>query len=147
LLIKDDWYFVKDRGGEMKKVLFVCVENAGRSQMAEAFAKRYGEGKVEALGAGTMPSSEVNPVVIEVMKEKGFDLSKNRPKPVGARMVQEADVVIVMGCEAQGFCPAPMLKKVEDWEIEDPKEKSIKSVREIRDEIERKVKKLIAKMS
>lgn len=131
----------------MKKVLFVCVENAGRSQMAEAFAKHYGEGKVEALSAGTMPSSKVNPVVVEAMKEEGFDLSKNRPKPIDTQMVREAHVVIVMGCGAQGFCPAPMLKKVEDWEIEDPKGKSIKSVREIQDEIERKVKKLIAKMS
>ena len=127
-------------------ILFVCVENAGRSQMAEAFVKHYGEGKVEALSAGTMPSSEVNPVVVEAMKEKGFDLSKNKPKPIDTQMVREADMVIVMGCGAQGFCPAPMRKKVEDWEIEDPKGKSIKKVREIRDEIERKVKKLIAEM-
>lgn len=131
----------------MTMVPFVCIENAGRSQMAEAFIKHYGEGKVEALSAGTMPSSEVNLVVVEAMKKKGFDLSKNRPKPVDTQMVREADVVIVMGCGTQGFCPALMLKKVEDWEIENPKGKSIESVREIRDEIERKVKKLIAKMS
>jgi len=131
----------------MTRILFVCVENAGRSQMAEAFAKRYGEGKVVAFSAGALPFSEVNPVVVEAMKEKGFDLSKNKPKPVDTQMVREADVVIVMGCGAQGFCPAPMLKKVEDWELEDPKGKAIESVREIRDEIERKVKKLIAKMS
>ena len=127
----------------MKNVLFVCVENAGRSQMAEAFANLYGKGLIYASSAGTMPSSEVHPVVIEVMKEKGIDLSKNRPKPVDARMVQEADVIIVMGCSAEGFCPAPMLKKVEDWELEDPKGKSIEKVREIRNEIERKVKRLI----
>lgn len=136
----------KTEAEKLKKFLFVCVENASRSQMAESFAKRYGEGKVEALSAGTMPSSEVNPVVIQVMKEMGLDLSKNRPKLVDARMVQEADVVIVMGCKAQGFCPAPMLKKVEDWELEDPKGKPIEKVRKIRDEIENRVKKLIDKL-
>ena len=131
----------------MKKVLFVCVENSGRSQMAEAFTEYYGKGKINALSAGTMPSSKVNPIVVEAMKEKGFDLSKNRPKPVDTQMVREANVVVVMGCGAQGFCPAPMLKKVENWEIEDPKGKTIKSTRKIRDDIERKVKKLIVKMS
>ena len=131
----------------MKKVLFVCVENSGRSQMAEAFTEYYGKGKINALSAGTMPSSKVNPIVVEAMKEKGFDLSKNRPKPVDTQMVREANVVVVMGCGAQGFCPAPMLKKVENWEVEDPKGKSIKSTRKIRDDIERKVKKLIVKMS
>jgi len=114
--------------------------------MAEAFAEYYGKGKVKALSAGTMPSSKVNPVVVEAMKGKGFDLSTNKPKPVDTQMVREADMVVVMGCGAQGFCPAPMLKKVENWGIEDPKGKSIKSTRKIRDDIERKVKKLIVKM-
>ena len=127
----------------MKKVLFVCVENAGRSQMAEAFAKYYGKGKIEALSAGTMPSKEVNPLVVEVMREKGIDISGNKPKLVNTQMIQEADVVIVMGCGAQGFCPAPLLKKVVDWELEDPKDKPIEKVREIRDEIGKRTKKLI----
>jgi len=115
--------------------------------MAEAFATRYGKGKIKAFSAGTMPSSEVNPIVVEAMKEKGFDLSKNRPKPIDTQMVREADVVIVMGCGVQGFCPSPLLKKVEDWKLEDPKGETIERVREIRDEIERKVKLLIAKLS
>ena len=123
----------------MKKVLFVCVENAGRSQMAEAFVKTYSEGKVEAISAGTMPAKEVNPIVIEVMREKGIDLSANKPKLITNQMVQEADVIIVMGCSAQGFCPAPLLNKVIDWGIEDPKGKPIEKVREIRDEIEKRV--------
>jgi len=127
----------------MKKVLFVCVENTGRSQMAEAFAKYYGKGKIEALSAGTMPSKEVNPLVVEVMREKGIDISDNKPKLVNTQMIQEADVVIVMGCGAQGFCPAPLLKKVVDWELEDPKDKPIEKVREIRDEIGKRTKKLI----
>jgi protein-tyrosine-phosphatase len=128
---------------KMKKVLFVCVENAGRSQMAEAFANEYGKDKVEALSAGTMPANEVNPVVLQVMLEKGFDLSKNKPKLITGQMVQEADMIIVMGCSAQGFCPAPLLNKVVDWGIEDPKDKPTENVRAIRDEIERKVKMLL----
>ena len=72
----------------MKKILFVCVENAGRSQMAEAFAKQYGKGKIEATSASTMPSNEVNPVVIQAMREKGIDISKNKSKPLNTKMVQ-----------------------------------------------------------
>jgi protein-tyrosine-phosphatase len=128
---------------KMKKVLFVCVENAGRSQMAEAFANEYGKDKVEALSAGTMPANEVNPVVLQVMLEKGFDLSKNKPKLITGQMIQEADMIIVMGCSAQGFCPAPLLNKVVDWGIEDPKDKPTENVRGIRDEIERKVRMLL----
>jgi len=127
----------------MKKILFVCVENAGRSQMAEAFAKAYGNARIEAISAGTMPAKEVNPVTVQVMREKGIDLSPNKPKLVTNQMVQEADTIIVMGCSAEGFCPAPLLNKVADWEIEDPKGKPIEKVREIRDEIERKVKTLL----
>jgi len=130
----------------MKKALFVCVENAGRSQMAEAFAKHYGKGKIEALSAGTMPSKEVNPLVVQVMQEKDIDISGNKPKLIDTQMVQEADMVIVMGCDPRGFCPAPLLTKVVDWELEDPKGKPIEKIREIRDEIERKVKKLIVEI-
>lgn len=131
----------------MKNILFVCVENAGRSQMAEAFAKKYGVSKLEASSAGTMPAKEVDPVIIEIMREKGIDLSTNEPKLVTVQMVQEADIIIVMGCSAQGFCPAPLLNKVVDWGIEDPKGKPIEKAREIRDEIEKKVKKLIEEMT
>ena len=127
----------------MRKVLFVCIENAGRSQMAEAFAKIYGKGRVEAESAGTMPAKEVNSVVVQVMREKGIDLSANKPKLVTNQMVRKADKIIVMGCSAQGFCPAPLLNKVIDWGIEDPKDKPIEKVREIRDEIEGRIKKLI----
>jgi protein-tyrosine-phosphatase len=130
-------------GSKDVKVLFVCVENAGRSQMAEAFAKTYGKGKVEALSAGTMPAKEVNPVVVQVMLEKGMDLSANKPKLITNQMVQDADTIIVMGCSAEGFCPAPLLNKVIDWGTEDPKGKPAEKVREIRDEIEKKVKMLI----
>jgi protein-tyrosine-phosphatase len=131
----------------LKKILFVCVENAGRSQIAEGFAKHYSKDKVEAISAGTMPSSEVNPLAIQVMQEKGIDISKNKPKQITNQMVQEADAIIVMGCSAQGFCPAPLLGKVNDWKIEDPKGKPIEKVREIRDAIEGRVKKLIEEIS
>jgi arsenate reductase len=127
----------------LKKILFVCVENAGRSQMAEGFAKHYGKDKVEAISAGTVPSNEINPSVIQVMQEKGIDISKNTPKLITNQMVQEADTIIVMGCSAQGFCPAPLLGKVVDWQIEDPKGKPIEKVREIRDEVEKRVKELL----
>jgi protein-tyrosine-phosphatase len=131
----------------LKKILFVCVENAGRSQMAEGFAKQYGNGKIEAMSAGTMPSREVNPLVIQVMQEKGIDISKNKPKQITMQMVQDADTIIVMGCSAQGFCPAPLLGKVVDWNIEDPKGKSLEKVREIRDNIEKKIKELLSEIS
>jgi protein-tyrosine-phosphatase len=131
----------------MRRVLFVCVENAGRSQMAVAFARKYGRGKVEAESAGTMPANEVNPVVVQVMREKGINLSANKPKLITNMMVQKADMIIVMGCSAQGFCPAPLLNKVVDWGIEDPKGKSIEKVREIRDEIEIRVKKLVEEIN
>ena len=111
--------------------------------MAEAFAKTFGMGKVEARSAGTVPAREVNSVVVQVMRERGIDLSANAPKLITNEMVQEVDMIIVMGCSAEGFCPAPLLNKVIDWEIEEPKDKPIEKVREIRDEIERKVKSLI----
>jgi arsenate reductase len=125
------------------KILFVCVENAGRSQMAEAFAKYYGLGKMESASAGTTPAKEVNPMVVQIMREKGINISTNKPKLLDTQMLQEADVVVVMGCGAQGFCPAPLLKKVIDWELEDPKGKPLEKVRQIRDKIEKKVRRLI----
>jgi protein-tyrosine-phosphatase len=131
----------------LKKILFVCVENAGRSQMAEGFAKHYGNSKIETISAGTMPSGEINPLANQVMQEKGIDISKSKPKPITNQMVQEADTIIVMGCSAQGFCPAPLLGKVTDWNIEDPKGKPLEEVRRIRDEIEKRVKELVEEVS
>ncbi|MDH5448421.1 MAG: arsenate reductase ArsC [Candidatus Bathyarchaeota archaeon] len=127
-----------------KKALFVCVENAGRSQMAEAFTNLHSKGKVKASSAGTTPSNRVHSLVVKVMMEKGIDITKNKPKLLTTKMLPDADIVIVMGCDAKGFCPAPLLKKVINWELEDPKDKPIEKVRQIRDEIERKVLKLIS---
>lgn len=130
----------------MKKILFVCVENAGRSQMAEAFANHYGKGKLVASSAGVMLADRVNPVVVAVMKEKGLDISMNKPKLLTTKMTEEADKIITMGCSVEQICPAPLLKNVIDWNLEDPKGKPIEKVREIRDEIEKRVLRLIAEL-
>lgn len=127
----------------MKKILFVCVENAGRSQMAEAFAKKYGNDKIIALSAGNKPAERVNPVVVDVLKEKGIDISPNQPKLITAKMAMDSDLIVTMGCNNQGICPGPFLKPTIEWHLEDPKGKPIEKVREIRDQIERQVQKLI----
>jgi arsenate reductase (thioredoxin) len=120
--------------------LFVCVHNAGRSQIAEAFAKKRG---LKAKSAGTMPSSSVNPVVVQAMKEKGVDISSKKPKMLTNEMIAQASLVVTMGCSVEEVCPRPMLakmqKKLVDWDIEDPKGKAIEEIRKIRDEIERRV--------
>src|SRR5665647_676736 len=127
----------------MKKILFVCVENAGRSQMAEAFANKYRKDKFVILSAGNKPAETVNPVVVEVMKEKGIDISSNKPKLLTFQMSQESALIVTMGCNDQGICPGPFFKPTIEWKLEDPKGKPIEKVREIRDEIDHKVQRLI----
>ena len=127
----------------MQRLLFVCVENAGRSQMAEAFANKYGENKFTILSAGNMPAERVNPVVVEVMKEKGIDISASKPKQLTLQMANDADLIVTMGCNDQGICPGPFFKPTIDWKLEDPKGKPIEKVREIRDEVERLVQDLL----
>ena len=124
----------------LKKIVFVCVENARRSQMAEGFAKAFGQGKVEVYSAGSRPSSQIDPLVIEVMKEKGVDLSLKRPKGLNDLPLIEMDYLVTMGCEET--CPAIPAKKIVEWEIPDPKGESIDVFREVRDLIEDKVKAL-----
>jgi arsenate reductase (thioredoxin) len=131
----------------MKKILFVCVENAGRSQMAEAFAKKYGEGKIDVSSAGNKPAEKVNPVVVEAMKEKGIDISQNKPTLITFEMAQEPDLIVTMGCNDQGVCPGPFFKPTVDWKLEDPKGKTIEKVRAIRDEIEKRIVALINEMA
>lgn len=127
----------------MKKILFVCVENAGRSQIAEAFTKEYGKEVFIASSAGNKPADKVNPVVVEVMKEKHIDISGNKPKLLTFEMANNVDLIVTMGCNDQGICPGPFFKPTMDWKLEDPKGKSIEKVREIRDLIEVQVKDLI----
>ncbi len=127
-------------------ILFVCVENAGRSQMAQAFAERHG---LKATSAGTAPSSRLNPMVVDVMKEKGIDLSKNIPKMLTLEMINHASLVVTMGCSVAEMCPKPVLaqmqKKLIDWNLKDPKGKDMREVRVIRDEIEKRVIELLKK--
>lgn len=129
----------------VKKVLFVCVENACRSQMAEAIFNRLASGRSNAVSAGTKPADRINPNAVKVMEEIGIDISAQRPKLLTSKMVNEADIVITMGCGADA-CPV-VLKEVEDWKIEDPSGKSIEKFREVRDEIKKKVENLIKSMS
>lgn len=130
----------------MKTVLFVCVHNSGRSQMAEAFFNNLAGGKVQALSAGTQPAGKVDPVVVEVMKEVGIDISGNRPKILTRDMVEKVDKVVTMGCGAKAVCPAGLIE-TEDWGLEDPKGKSLEQVRKIRDEIKERVTRLIQEVT
>jgi arsenate reductase len=131
----------------MKKLLFVCIENAGRSQMAEAFAKTAG---FEAMSAGTIPAESVNPDVVNAMKEIDIDLSSKVPRLLDMNMLSWADVVITMGCSIESVCPVVLLEKMNvkkiAWSIEDPKGKDIKAIRRIRDEIKDKVYRLLKEL-
>ncbi len=116
----------------MKTILFVCVENAGRSQMAEAFANHYGKGNFTFLSAGNKPADKVNPIVVEAMKEKGIDISENKPKLLTFQMANDSDLIVTMGCNDQGLCSGPFFKPAIDWKIEDPKGKPIEKVQKIK---------------
>ena len=124
-----------------KKVVFVCVENARRSQMAQGFAETFGQGNVEVYSAGSRPSSQIDPLVIEVMKEKGIDLSGKQPKGLNDLPPIEMDYLITMGCEET--CPAVFSKDILEWNIPDPKGKPIEVFRSVRDTIENKVRSLL----
>lgn len=128
----------------MKKVLFVCVHNSGRSKMAEAFFNRYAHGEAIAQSAGTEPGSTVNPMVVAAMNELGFDLSKSLPKAFTFEMTQGVYKAITMGCMDKA-CPVVFGAK-EDWALMDPKGKDLPTVRKIRDEIKTRVVALIDSM-
>jgi len=129
---------------DKKKIVFICVENARRSQMAQGFAEVFGEGKIEVYSAGSRPSSHIDPLVIEVMKEKGIDLSARRPKSLDDLPPIEMDYLVTMGCEET--CPAVSAKRMIEWEIPDPKGKGIDVVRTVRDVIEKKVRALLEEL-
>jgi arsenate reductase len=126
-------------------VLFLCVHNAGRSQMAAAFLRRLAAGQVEALSGGTLPAETVHPTVVQAMAEVGIDISRERPRPLAEAAVQQADVVVTMGCGDS--CPFYPGKRYEDWELEDPAGKDLETVRRIRDEIEVRVRRLVRELS
>jgi len=122
-------------------VLFVCVHNAGRSQMAAALLERYAAGRVHVRSAGSEPANQINPAVVEAMAEIGLDVSKEVPKLLRDDGVREAVVVITMGCG--DACPVYPGKRYEDWDLPDPAGKSVEEVRPIRDEIDRRVRALM----
>ena len=125
----------------LPEVLFVCVHNAGRSQMAAAMLERQAEGRVQVISAGSEPADGLNPAVVRAMEEVGIDISAERPKKLEDRMVRESDVVITMGCG--DACPIYPGKRYEDWDLEDPAGKDLEVVRGIRDEISNRVATLV----
>jgi arsenate reductase len=126
-------------------VLFVCVRNAGRSQMAAALLERIAGDGVRVLSAGTRPAEDVHPNVVAAMREVGVDLSAARPRGLEDDTVREADVVITMGCGDE--CPFYPGKRYEDWDLPDPADRPVQEVRAIRDEIERRVRDLLGSLS
>jgi arsenate reductase (thioredoxin) len=141
----------KNKGGEEEKtILFVCVENAGRSQMAEGFFNsKYAPKGYRAASAGTKPAGQLNPLAVQAMKEAGIDIGKQKSKIITDDMIRNsAKAVVNMGCMDKAECPMLFINNnnndIADWAIEDPKGKPIERVREIRDEIERRVKELVA---
>jgi protein-tyrosine-phosphatase len=126
---------------EMPEVLFVCVHNAGRSQMAAGLVKLRSGGRIHVRSAGSSPADEINPAVVEAMSEVGVDMSEEFPKPLTDEVVRAADVVITMGCG--DACPIYPGKRYEDWTLDDPAGQDLDAVRAIRDEIDRRVQALI----
>jgi arsenate reductase len=129
-----------------RTILFVCVGNSGRSQMAEAIFNKLKPDGFRAISAGTKPAKEINPLVLQVLREIGIDASNARPKPISPEMIAEAEKIITMGCEASNFCLARFLPRVEDWNIEDPKGKTLEEMRLIRDAIQEHVRELLRRL-
>ena len=127
---------------DKKTILFVCVHNAGRSQMAAGFMRELGGDRVEVLSAGSAPKDSINPVAVEAMAEVGIDIADQRPKVLTPESVQQSDVVITMGCG--DACPFYPGKRYEDWQLDDPAGQGIEPVRVIRDEIKSRVEALLA---
>ena len=125
-------------------VLFVCVHNAGRSQMAAGFMSAIGAGRVEVLSAGSAPKDSINPIAVQAMQEVGIDISNNVPKVLTPEAVQESDAVITMGCG--DACPFYPGKRYEDWVLDDPAGQGIESVRVIRDDIKQRVEQLLSEL-
>jgi arsenate reductase len=130
---------------ELPEVLFVCVHNAGRSQMAAALLKQKAAGRVIVRSAGSTPANELNPEVVRAMSEIGIDISREFPKPLTDEFVRAADVVITMGCG--DACPIYPGKRYEDWDLEDPAGKDLATVRRLRDEIEVRVERLLEQLA
>jgi arsenate reductase (thioredoxin) len=127
----------------VKSILFVCVENAGRSEMAEGFFNKYAPRGYKAISAGTKPVSQINPIAIEVMREVGIDISNQKSKELTDDMIRNSSNIVNMGCIEKESCPTLFLQNLFDWNIEDLVNKPIEKVRKIRDEIGQRVKELV----
>ena len=127
---------------ESGKILFVCVENAGRSQMAEGFLRKYAP-YLQVSSAGTKPNSKLNPVVVQVMSEVGIDITEQKPKKLTDEMIEKSTITVNMGCMDKELCPSLFAKDVTDWNISDPKDKDVNHVREIRNQVKTLVLSLI----
>jgi arsenate reductase len=127
-----------------KLILFVCVENAGRSQMAEGYFNKYAPKGYEAISAGTRPVSQINPIAVQVMRESGIDISNQKSKELTEDMMRNSSNIVNMGCVEKESCPTLFLQNLLDWNIEDLKDKPIEKVRKIRDEIDQRVKEVVA---
>jgi protein-tyrosine-phosphatase len=128
---------------DIQNILFVCVENAGRSQMAEAFFRKYASKKFNVISAGTIPSTQLNPLVVKVMQEIGINLDDQQPKLLSNNMIENSFKTINLGCMDKESCPSLFVNDVVDWNISDPKEKTLDDVRKIRDIIKTEVLNLI----
>ncbi|MGK0740902.1 arsenate reductase ArsC [Leucobacter sp. Z1108] len=125
-------------------VLFVCVHNAGRSQMAAGYLRHLAGDRIQVLSAGSLPAEQINPVAVEAMREEGIDITSEAPKVLTTEAVQESDVVITMGCG--DVCPVFPGKRYEDWALEDPAGQGIESVRPIRDDIRARITQLVSEI-
>jgi arsenate reductase (thioredoxin) len=128
----------------MATALFVCLHNAGRSQMSQALFERAAEGRHRALSAGTTPAERVHPEVVEVMRERGIDLAERQPKLLTRELAEQADVVVTMGCGDE--CPYIPGRRYLDWDLEDPKGRPLDEVRATRDDIDRRVRELVEEL-
>ena len=126
-----------------KNILFVCVENAGRSQMAEAFFKKHAKNSFNVISAGTCPSPKIDPVVVSAMNEIGIDLKNQQPQLLSISMIKNSNKTVNMGCMDKESCPSLFVKDVDDWNMDDPKGKSLDDVRKIRDQIKHSVLNLL----
>lgn len=133
-----------ETAAEKPTVLFVCVHNAGRSQMAAGYLKHLAGDRVEVLSAGSEPKDQINPVAVEAMAEEGIDIANNTPKVLTTEAVKASDVVITMGCG--DTCPIFPGKRYEDWELDDPAGQGIDAVRPIRDDIKRRIETLVGEL-
>jgi arsenate reductase (thioredoxin) len=136
----------KSKTRQKKTILFVCVENAGRSQIAEGFFRKYAPEGYEPISAGAKPTSQINPIVVQAMDEVGVDIKQQKPKEITEDVMRNSTRIVNMGCMDKSFCPTLFVPNLIDWGMEDPKGKSIEEVRGIRDDIEQRIRQLVTNL-